>query len=185
MPRKRFQEDKEGLRTLYFQNGLQYYTVARYAAFSGFIPVCGSLFHHAIEMYLKGYFCKLLDEKQRRNLGHDLKKMWRNFKKDSSDPTLARFDNAIVALDKHERIRYPEVIAKKGMGAYIHFKKDGLGPTAASARKEPVYEIVVDELDALSRVLFEKARVNPAFFLQGLRPEAKTFLNRDNESPLT
>jgi hypothetical protein len=33
--------------------GVQYYIAARSAAWAGLLPVCGNLYHHSIEMFLK------------------------------------------------------------------------------------------------------------------------------------
>ena len=38
----------------FFKLGMHYYAAARSAARSGFMPVCGTLYHHALEMFLKG-----------------------------------------------------------------------------------------------------------------------------------
>jgi hypothetical protein len=77
--------DPQDLRELYLKSGLQYEIAARYAAFAGFVPVCGVLFHHAIEMYLKGQLCLSLSEPQLRCLGHKLKKVWKRFQKGSAE----------------------------------------------------------------------------------------------------
>jgi hypothetical protein len=42
----------------FFKTGSQYYIAGRFAAFAWFHPVAGNLFHHAIEMYLKGALSK-------------------------------------------------------------------------------------------------------------------------------
>jgi len=39
-------------------NACQYYAAARFAVHAGCIPVCGNLFHHAVEMLLKGGLAK-------------------------------------------------------------------------------------------------------------------------------
>jgi hypothetical protein len=40
-------------KSLFFHIGFQYYVTARFTAFAFFSPVCGNLFHHAVEMLLK------------------------------------------------------------------------------------------------------------------------------------
>jgi hypothetical protein len=178
-------EDKTALRILYFGNALQYHVAARYAAFSGFIPVSGNLFHHAVELYLKGYFCESTDEDERKEMKHNLKKMWRRFKRDVSDATLNRFDSVISALERHEGIRYPEKIAEQGMTAYITFTKGSITKgVVAPQQPQPDYQIVVDELDALSHEIIANARMNPKAMTAGLNEFARDFLNRENKSPL-
>jgi hypothetical protein len=38
----------------FMETGGQYYTTARFAMHAQCMPVCGNLFHHAVEMLLKG-----------------------------------------------------------------------------------------------------------------------------------
>jgi hypothetical protein len=89
--KKRPTMDKLALREFYTTSALEYHVTARYAAFSGLSQVGGILFHHAIEMYLKGYLCSKLDAGQLRKLGHDLGKSWGAFKKDFAGSGLKRF----------------------------------------------------------------------------------------------
>src|SRR5437660_8905189 len=116
-------EDEGILFQEYFSAAIQYHVSARFAAIAGLIPVSGNLAHHAVEMYLKGYLCTKLTEKERRRLGHNLRKIWRKVKQHIGDSTLDKFDDTISAIDKFERIRYPEEIARKGMTATVGFKK--------------------------------------------------------------
>jgi hypothetical protein len=39
---------------LFLQNGCHYYAAARFAMHAQCMPVCGILFHHTVEMLLKG-----------------------------------------------------------------------------------------------------------------------------------
>lgn len=174
------------LRFEYFRVGLQYYIAARYAAFSAFVPVCGNLFHHAVEMYLKGYLSQSLNEAQRRDLGHDLQKSWNLFKTDVADPSLSKFDALISEPNKHGDIRYPEKSIRDGMTAYI--LRPGSGGTTTvgiSPQAGAQYEIRVDELDALSKIIIEKSGVNAKALTVGLNTVALDYLNRDSRSPLT
>ncbi len=175
--------DVEDLRELYLTTALQYYIAARYAAFAGFIPVCGVLFHHAIEMYLKGRLCLKLDEFQLRILGHQLKRVWKKFKEEMSDGTLDKFDRVISELDRHERIRYPETIARGGMIGLIQFKPATTsGVRGVATGPQPQFTIAVDDLDALAKTILDKSGVNPRFFTAGLNDDATSFLTRDNRS---
>src|SRR5262249_13702975 len=90
-------------------NPCQYYGAARFAVHAGCIPVCGNLFHHAVEMLLKGGLAKKrkLSLSELKKRGHKLKVLWREYKLDFPDPALKRHDKAISLLDKFEAIRYP------------------------------------------------------------------------------
>jgi len=46
--------DSERVKHEYFHLATQYYTAARYSARAALTPVCGNLFHHAVELYVKG-----------------------------------------------------------------------------------------------------------------------------------
>jgi HEPN domain-containing protein len=130
-------ENKDALLQEYLKAGIDYHTSARFAAFAGFMPLSGNLAHHSVEMYLKGYLCRKLSERERRNLGHRLRKIWKRFKEEVGDSSLARFDTTISAIDKFERIRYPEEIIRKGMGAtaLIVGRMAMLTPTTASGSR--------------------------------------------------
>src|SRR5262249_40104873 len=91
---------------------------ARFSVHAGCIPVCGNLFHHAVEMLLKGGLAKKrkLSLSELKKRGHKLKVLWREYKLDFPDPALKRHDKAISLLDKFEAIRYPDRILASGMG---------------------------------------------------------------------
>ena len=81
----------------------QYYVVARHAVFCQFMPVAGNLFHHAVELFLKmGILLKFAENQLQKEVkrlkdgfGHDLTKLWDEFKKVQSDPSLSQFDSAL------------------------------------------------------------------------------------------
>jgi len=119
-------------------------------------------------------------------MGHNLKRIWRRFKRDVSDASLNRFDSVIADLDKHEGIRYPEKIARLGMTGYITLSKGSITNGVLTGKQPlPHYEITVDELDALSREIVAKSPINPQGLIAGLNEFARNFLNRDNKSPLS
>src|SRR5262245_31044728 len=45
--------DSERFDIEFFDSGVQYHATGRWAARRGLLPVCGNLYHHAIEMFLK------------------------------------------------------------------------------------------------------------------------------------
>lgn len=176
--------DKQTLQQYYVTSALEYHITGRYAAFSGLSNVCGILFHHAMEMYLKGYLCLRLDEKQLTTLGHSLHKSWNNFKKDFSESGLQRFDETIRALDQHETLRYPEWVAPTGaMTVIINISKPKDPQFSNSKLNKGVqFDLVVDELDELAKLVLEKSIINTAAFTQRFNIDAQAFLKRDNRS---
>ncbi len=172
-------EDKETLKQYYFESATHYYVLARYAAFARAFPTAGILFHHALERYLKGYLVLNLNELQRIQLGHSLKRTWKLFKRTAAEPGFAKHDKSVRAIDKFEDIRYPEKFAR--LGAQIHFSLDhplpGEGPTTSHP---PVYTVFVAEIDELVEAVFTKSGLNPKFFLSGLSSHGLTYLKQDN-----
>jgi HEPN domain-containing protein len=180
MQNKRTSENKDALFQEYFDAAIQYHVSARFAAFAGFIPVAGNLAHLAVEMYLKGYLCRKVTERERRKLGHHLPKIWRKVKQDIGNSTLDNFDATISAIHKFERIRYPEEIVRKGMTASVGFKKGGAAKEPGRAK--PNFELVIDDLDALAKRILEDSKVNPKFYTQRLNNEARTYLTQSNDA---
>jgi hypothetical protein len=160
----------------------QYYVAGRYSAFAGFIPTTGNLFHHAIEMFLKGGLSKtgitLADLKK---LSHDLPKIWETFKRTFKDQSLDRFDHVIASLHRFEDIRYPDLIVQKGMNAKIEILAPARPPGPQSG-SEPVYELYLQHIDELVGQIFKTASANPRAFLSNRfhKQEAKQFLMEQN-----
>jgi len=169
----------------FFDLGTQYYVVARFSAFAALTPACGNHFHHAIEMYLKGYLSSKLRMTELKDLGHRLGKIWNRFKVDISDVQLNPFDQVISELDKFESIRYPERILSNGMMALISSKRQPHARGSLKSRRpEPVYEVVVEEIDHLVQMIFERASVDFKFFTNSLNPQAKAYLSKESEASL-
>ena len=172
-------EPAERLQGWYVDTGVSYYLAARWAFFTGAHPVSGNLFHHAIEMLLKGCLCHVLDERERRRFGHHLRRLWRRYKREMNDPTLSRFDETISRVDRLERLRYPE-----GLSSYsFQFGLRGpFGPTIGTHAppKHRQFELAINDVDEFVAAIFAKASLNPQFFTTGFRAEALQVLRRDN-----
>jgi hypothetical protein len=176
--RRLIPENKDTLKMLYFQTGLQYYISARYSAIAGFIPISGNLFHLAFEMFIKGYLTQDLSELERIKLRHRLKTLWKLYKEKINDPALDRFDPAVASLDRFEDIRYPERVARRGMTGLIDF--GGPGPAGVITRGGsplPSYRVTVSELDELMKLIFVKSNVNLTALIP-VNPDASEYLNR-------
>ena len=174
---------KRSLRQELTDRGLQYYIAARYATAAGFIPVAGSLFHHAIEMFLKGYLSETLAETELLKLSHSLKRAWRLFKNAVRDPSLNQLDSTISKLHKFENIRYPDM--QHGMLAVIEFGKPSTGQLIGTGG-ERQYKISVDELDNLVQLIFTLTKLNPEAFMGPYKnkQDARDFLLRENNHPI-
>jgi hypothetical protein len=171
----------ERLVNEFFRYGSQYYVGARYAVYAGLIPVAGNQHHHAIEMFLKGALAEsMTSQKLKDRLGHRLRRTWKEFKKQVSDPSLASFDRVIRELDKFESIRYPDELLKKGAAISFEITKAGAAQRSSSGTSVPEYALCLEEIDELVTTIFRIAGRNPRAFLQFMKPEANQFLRRDN-----
>jgi HEPN domain-containing protein len=171
--------DVEDVQHEYFRTALEYYIAARFSALSFFMPMSGVIFHHAIELYLKGLLCPLLDEKKRTKLGHNLRRAWKKYKSLSKDSSLSRFDDRIAGLDRHWGVRYPDEILRHGIQVDIGFEKS---PAAAviGGRNQSRYVLVIEELDELMAVLWNKSGLNIEAFMSS-SDAAREYLGRWNK----
>jgi hypothetical protein len=154
--------DGQDLQLEYFRTALEYYIAARFAAFSFFMPMSGVLFHHAIELYLKGLLCPWLDEEQRTTLRHALPKVWNKYKSLNGNFSLSRFDDLVARIDRHWRVRYPDDIVKHGVQADVLLTRD-----------------LLDRLDEFMKVLWDKSGLNIKAFMP-YSPQARDNLEREN-----
>jgi hypothetical protein len=168
----------------FFRLGMHYYVTGRFAALSGLFPMAGNLLQHAIGMFLKDTLVQPASLDAVRNMGHDLSKLWVAFKAASPSPDAASFDLAIEELNRFERIRYPDKVIREGMEAsFTVFREqrvESVGPSAPL----PSYTLVLEDIDALTKFLFDNANVNPQFHLQHLRGDGREFLSRHNRHSL-
>jgi|SRR5215831_14725742 len=178
-------EDKDRLRTEYFRTALHYYILGRYATTAKFSPIPGNLVHHAIEFFLKAALIEQLDEAARRNkYRHNLSKLWRLYKRERNNPALDKFNQTISDINKFERIRYPEEILRLGMLAEIGFVRNTFAPPPGAKRPTGArYQLALDEVDELVKLIFEIERINPAFYMGSLDEHAKRYLDHQNKSP--
>ena len=153
-------------REVFFDLGTQYYVAGRLAARGMLVPVHGNLFHHAIEMYLKGALVGILPirEMKQKPYSHDLTEIWKRFKAREADSALARFDPTVQALHEFESIRYPDKIVEHGMLTGVVWQAHHITTTSSSIQLPPKYEIVIATIDDLVIEVFQRASINPQFF---------------------
>ena len=77
--------------------GAEYYLAGRFA-FLQRCRISANLFHHSVELFLKYDLLTDVPEAARRKYGHDLDRLWADFKdRDTSRIALARFDKVVQA----------------------------------------------------------------------------------------
>ena len=179
---------REHSRVRYLSLAVQYYVAGRFAVHAGLNPVAGNLFHHAIELALKGSLALATSsEDLKRKYMHSLNPLWRDFKLSVTNPRLDRLDRTVSELDQFETIRYPEHVEQHGMLASIApFRRDqDVKRPAKLPSSVPRYKLYLPEIDELLDAIFVAASINPAFFKgEVFRSEAGEFLARDNPTRL-
>lgn len=168
----------------FLQLAIQYYVAARSAALAALIPVCGNLFHHSIEMFLKARLSqtRTLQELSKVPLGHNLLALWNAFKLEFPAAQLDTFDTTIDTLQLFERIRYPDETLKHGAQIYVEWDAaPAFVMERPGVKASPRYTIVVREIDLLVGKIFEVCSRNPKFFAgEFMKPYAKDALVQQN-----
>lgn len=136
------------------------------AARARLTPTYGNLLHHAVEMYLKGALAGSVSSIQmKKKYGHNLKRLWNQFKAQYADLSLVRFDAPIRALHKFEDIRYPDKFAAQGGIVSIAWKPSHAVINSGSRRQPPKYEVFISEVDRLVIEILKRSSINPKFFV--------------------
>ncbi len=150
----------EELSSVFLELGCQYYSVARYCASVFFMPICATMFHHAIEMLIKGYLVKSYSSTDLKKVGHDLEKLWSMFKSATGDKSFSRFDKTIRDLDRVELLRYPDSMVDKGFVLNVRI---GVPSPARfpGLESQPQYFVNVSDLDDIALSIFDTCKVNP------------------------
>lgn len=163
---------------------MQYYVAGRFLALSHQFPACANLLHHAVEMFLKAALCRSYSRDQLHAMKHNLRKAWRAFKVSYPDPRLDKLDSAVSVLNKFERVRYPDEELEKGSIQMFSVERAHL--TSAedhTARPSPQFSLVLEDVDILTRCIFEIGRMNPYFYLYSMPPAVRDVLVDRNAHP--
>jgi hypothetical protein len=172
--------DGDDVQRRYLDAATQYYAAGRFAVVNGLVPAAGNLFHHAIELYLRGSLWQQTNGRKRRKLGHPLGRAWRRFKQELGDSALDEFDGVIGELERFDDLRRPETILRLGTEVSFSFAISAPTPAAPVGRPVPKYVLVVDEIDRLVAVILRRTGVNPRALAKPLGRAGKEYLVRDN-----
>jgi hypothetical protein len=166
--------------TMFFRIALEYYINGRSSLLSGLMFTTGSLFHHAVEMLLKGELVKTVSlDELKQKYGHSLPKCWAAFKALFPSEDLTEFDPMIAGLDRFEHIRYPNTIV--GEGAGISFGWGRSTPTTGGATPTPEYRLFVGDVDALFDRVIRLCPMTPRAFVPLLSDEGRAILFKNND----
>jgi len=171
---KIFKKIQPSLKMSAFYNwGTQYYLSGRFAFLNKHHPVAEILFHHSIEMFLKGalLYKGISEEKLKKDFGHKLKKLWETFKKFLQDPDLDNYDDLILELDKWDDIRYPRA-GNIAMVFDTHHNPKPTKITFSKGNEPEIYTVTLENLDKLVKIIFNVTSVDPQFFQSLINSES-------------
>jgi hypothetical protein len=179
--------------------GLHYFLAGRYSMFARLTPTCGNQMHHAVELLLKACLARndtwqqILRYGYRESYGHDLEKLWAEFKKRNPDPALAAHDDVIKGLNKFEDIRYPEDLIQGGamlsVGLYEIPPEHRTAPVATPdgplfTPEERRFYLELPRVDRLVQTLFKASDYNPEVLSFVREPHAVGYHWLHNAAPL-
>jgi hypothetical protein len=155
----------EKLRDAYLILGSEYFAIARYAAAEFYMPICATMFHHAIELLIKGYLINSHSSKELKYIGHKLCDLWNMFKIETKENSLIRYQSTITNLDRTENLRYPDAMVDNGFELHV-----GLGYQEPiiipENEKLPKYFITVNDIDEIANAIFTACAVNPKLYFR-------------------
>lgn len=156
----------------YVSLGIQYYLLARVGAPFPFNPTSGNLYHLGFELLLKSYLKKKYSTSELQNkFGHNLIKLWDEFKSELEDTELEKFDPIIKNLDSWERVRYIDLKGDKNAKAIeivpgsapIEYLEEIM---AVDFSKHEFFRIYTDDMDELFQVFFSSLKIPPEELLK-------------------
>jgi hypothetical protein len=167
---------------LFIQHACQYYAAARFAMHAQCTPVCGILFHHTVEMLLKGGLAQKRTLSELEDMRHRLKLIWRAFKTDFPEPFLKRHDGTISSLAKFDAIRYWDAaVFRHGVGMTAQWERPIHQVVTYGTGKSPKQlMVVVSDIDDLVTDVLKAASWNPGTFM-GTNPFALEAITRHNK----
>lgn len=166
----------------YFDMGLQYYIAGRFAYLNQFITVGPVLFHHALELFMKGSLLGQFSEiVLKRSFSHDLERLWREFKKVYNLQD-TEYDETVKCLNTWEELRYPKNYNHVMM---LRIKKV-IGPLQAANMNNNEYEfsLSLEEIDKLVKLIFRITSVSTNFIGFGMvlsTDDSKKYYRKFNE----
>jgi len=156
--------------------GSQYYAHARYSAQFYYLPVCVTLFHHAIELLLKGFLSKRKSSSDLKKMGHNLVALWEQFKAETGNPALTNFDKTIRLLDQVELLRYPDSIVDDGFALHISLTTPSSPIRIPGTEELPQYNVTVRDLDTIAVEIFEACNVATTLYFKDAPTDFKNAL---------
>ena len=154
--------DKDNMQAVMFaENACQYYATARFAMYAQRLPVCGTLFHYAVELALKGGLARKRELAELKDMGHSLQVLWRASKMITPTRTYTGTTRPSRMVDKFYVLRYPGT--KGSIAIYADWSvMPVMAKTSGGLRAPKHYPLIVSDVDDLFADIFRAASWNPA-----------------------
>ena len=144
--------------------GIQYYLLARVGARYLFNPSSGNLYHLSFELLIKSYLRKKYSADAMQNkFGHNLVKLWDEFKSKIEDTQPNKFDLIVKNLDSWEKVRYISLKGDKNAQAIEivpgSSPEEYLEMVRYSVGADKRFRIYTDDMDELFSYFFSTLKV--------------------------
>jgi hypothetical protein len=182
--------------------GMQYYVAGRYGIMNQFSPTPANQLHHAVEFFLKSFLAKkdswatilrygyspnAKNKKRGGYYGHDIRKLWRAYRRRNRDPALAVHDDVVRRLHRFEEVRYPvDLVTRGGMFCLSRYETTAPKRNRKSrVASDRYFFISLPEVDRLCKLLLDSCGYNGHLLSRlAQQPEARRHYRRDNSSPI-
>jgi hypothetical protein len=177
---------REGYWDHAIRYGLEFYVAGRFAIAHGFTPVGANILHDGVELLLKACLAhddpldRILDYwHPKRGYGHDIVRLWQDFKARRDSPVPAEFDAVVEALHAFRDIAYPEKLIRDGAMILIDIFDVPELPSNGNQGREPMYRLKLPQIDRLMGVLFDASGANPPAFLPRVTDDKRALFYYD------
>ena len=172
---------QDEMNAIFFvRNATEYYIAAR-SSMQAQLFVSGNIFHHAVESFLKAGLAKQGKSlRSLKQLGHNLRKLWGEYKASHPKANLHHHDKTISGLDDFEEIRYPND-ARGSIGVGLQWS--GVPPTITTRGglgSHKQYVLTVDAIDDLVADIMKASSWNAPIIIRGNKT-ALAALRRNNK----
>ena len=176
-----------GLR--YADLSTDYYLMGRASILNYRVNISGNLFHHSIEMMLKGIVLMntpspeeydSMEKEFKHKIVHNLDKLWNIFKSKHPKNNPEGYDGIITKLNNWEEVRYP---SKKSVTKIA-------GPTKnsvvfdSSMKTELLLECSLEEMDDLFNFLWTNYIETPSYKFKDTLILTKDLYEKNNKFPI-
>jgi hypothetical protein len=101
-------------------------------------------------------------------VSEDLPRIWQQYKQLRENPALDKFDRTINDLHRFENARNPDRLSRYAMILEVGFVRNP-SPTLPTELR---YQMALEELDELVKLIFETSGINAAYFVDSVVPDA-------------